>query len=95
MRSKKCKCCGKEIVNKEYDYCPWCGGDWKGGIVRDKTMHDRDLLMPLLEEARNEAYKKKVLSWEDAEKYYWYIDGWIEGDIDVDNKNNGYKVKKK
>lgn len=70
--TKKCKLCKGLIINKEYEFCPHCGGDWKGGLTRDKCMYDRDVIIPKLEKACQKAYRQ-------SEKDTWYIRGLIEG----------------
>ena len=70
--NKRCKLCKKEIEDKDYEFCPWCGGDWKGGVVRDRCAWDRKKVIPKLEGARDKAYVQDAMD-------YWYIDGVIEG----------------
>jgi len=71
-RKRKCKLCKKEITNKAFEFCPWCGGDWSGGLTRDRCWWDREKIIPKLEKARNKAYKEN-------KEDYEYIDGVITG----------------
>jgi hypothetical protein len=80
---KKCKLCKKEITNSEFEFCPYCGGDWKGGLTRDKCWWDRNNIIPKLEEARDNAKDKED---------YEYIDGIIEGINWSFDYCNTYKV---